>query len=400
MPPALMPSGLTPSVLIAPDKFKGSLAADAVARAVADGLRAAAPHARVTTLALADGGEGSVAAACTGRFRAETVVVTGPVGQPVTASVARDGRTVLVEAAAVCGLGLLPQGRTAPLTATSRGIGEAVRHALAGGADTLVLALGGVATTDGGAGLLQSLGAVLADADGTPVDPGGRGLTDLHHVDLTEARAALAGVDLILATDVDNPLLGAHGTAAVYGPQKGATAADVRELDAALTGFVRRLAAAGVPDADGLARTAGAGAAGGLGYAGLLLGGRVRSGADHFLTLLGADELLADADLVITGEGSLDEQSLSGKLPVALARRARRQGVPVHAVAGRCTLSPEQAGAHFRSVQALTDLTDEDCATDSALSAQLLARYGRAVAERWIGGCGEGAVPAARLTLT
>ncbi|MET7481215.1 glycerate kinase, partial [Streptomyces sp. NPDC005648] len=190
----------------------------------------------------------------------------------------------------------------------------------------------------------------------------------------------------VLATDVDNPLLGPHGTAAVYGPQKGATEDDVRELDAALSHFVRRLEAAGVPDAAGLARTAGAGAAGGLGYAGMLLGGQVRSGAEYFLELLGADELLADADFVVTGEGSLDEQSLAGKLPVALAGRARRWGVPVHAVAGRCTLPPERGAAHFDSVQALTELTDEDCAHDSALSARLLAQCGRALAERWTGG--------------
>ncbi|MFF1292630.1 MULTISPECIES: glycerate kinase [unclassified Streptomyces] len=377
-----------PSVLIAPDKFKGSLTADAVARAVADGILAAAPHTRVTRLALADGGEGSVAAACAGRFRAETVTLTGPTGRPVTACVAAEGRTLLVEASAVCGLGVLPDGRTAPLTATSRGIGEAIQYALAGEADTIVLALGGVATTDGGAGLLQSLGAVLACADGTPIGPGGQGLAGLHTVDLGKARTALAGVDLLLATDVDNPLLGARGAAAVYGPQKGATAKDVGALDTALTGFVRRLEAAGVRDAARLARTAGARAAGGLGYAGMLLGGRVYSGADYFLTLLGADELLADADLVVTGEGSLDEQSLAGKLPVALARRAQRRGVPVHAVAGRCTLPPERTAAHFRSVQALTDLTDQECATDSTLSAQLLTRYGRALADRWIGGSG------------
>ncbi|WP_371657692.1 glycerate kinase [Streptomyces sp. NBC_00280] len=374
------------SVLVAPDKFKGSLSADEVAHALERGLREAAPHTRVTRLALADGGEGSVAAACAGRFRAETVIVSGPTGRPVTAPVAIDGRTVLVEAAAVCGLGVLPEGREAPLTATSRGIGQAVQYALAGEADTIVLALGGVATTDGGAGLLQSLGAVLARADGTPIGPGGQGLADVHTVDLAPARAALAGVDLVLATDVDNPLLGPTGTAAVYGPQKGASERDVRELDAALGTFVRRLEAAGVPDASRLARSAGAGAAGGLGYAGMLLGGRVCSGADYFLTLLGADALLAASDFVVTGEGSLDEQSLSGKLPVALARRARRQGVAVHAVAGRCTLPAERAAAHFRSVQALTELTDQDCANDSALSARLLARCGRTLADRWIGG--------------
>lgn len=379
-----MPSAApTPNVLIAPDKFKGSLTSDAVARAVEAGLLEAAPHARVTRLALADGGEGSVAAACAGRFHTETVTVTGPTGRPRSAPVAVDGRTVLVEAAAICGLGVLPDGRKAPLTATTRGIGQAIRHALAGGADTVVLALGGVATTDGGAGLLQSLGAVLARQYGTPIAPGGRGLAALHTADLTPARTALAGVDLVLATDVDNPLLGPNGTAPVYGPQKGATEHDVRELDEALAHFVRRLEAAGVSDAARLARTAGAGAAGGLGYAGMLLGGRVRSGADYFLSLLGVDELLADADFVVTGEGSLDEQPLSGKLPVALASRARRWGVPVHAVAGRCTLPPDRTAAHFHSVQALTELTDEDCANDGALSARLLTRCGRTLAERW-----------------
>jgi len=372
------------SVLIAPDKFKGSLSADEAARALERGLLGGAPHARISRLALADGGEGSVAAACAGRFSPEEITVSGPTGRPVTAEVAVYGRTVLIEAAAICGLGMLPGGRKMPLTATSQGIGQALRYALAGGADTIVLALGGVATTDGGAGLLQSLGATLAGEDGTPIGPGGAGLTDLRAVDLAEARAALAGVDLVLATDVDNPLLGTTGTAAVYGPQKGATASEVRELDDALAGFVRRLEAAGVTEAAGLAEVPGAGAAGGLGYAGMLLGGRVSSGADYFLTLLGADDLLARSDFVVTGEGSLDDQSLSGKLPVALARRARRLGVEVHAVAGRCTLPADRTAAHFRSVQALTDLTDQDCARDSALSARLLAQCGRTLADRWI----------------
>jgi glycerate kinase len=205
------------SVLIAPDKFKGSLSADDVGLALERGLLDGAPHARVRRLALADGGEGSVAAACSGRFSPETITVTGPTGQPLTARVAVDGRTVIIEAAAVCGLGVLPGGHKAPLTATSSGLGQAVQYALAGEADTIVLALGGVATTDGGAGLLQSLGAVLAREDGTPVGPGGRELAGLHTVDLTEARAALAGVDLLLATDVDNPLLGPTGTA----PRRG-----------------------------------------------------------------------------------------------------------------------------------------------------------------------------------
>ncbi|MET9764137.1 glycerate kinase [Streptomyces sp. NPDC006372] len=372
------------SVLIAPDKFKGSLGADEVARALERGLLEAAPDAHVVRLPLADGGEGSVAAACAGRFRREEITVTGPTGQPVAASVAVRGRTVLIEAAAVCGLGVLPGGRKAPLTATSHGVGQAIGYAVAGGAETIVLALGGVATTDAGAGLLESLGALLAREDGTRVGPGGGGLADLRTADLAGARAALKGVELVLATDVDNPLLGPAGAARVYGPQKGASPQDVRKLDDALAGFVRRLAA-DVPDAARIAESPGAGAAGGLGYAGMLLGGRVRSGADYFLTLLGADELLAASDFVVTGEGSLDEQSLSGKLPVALARRARTHGTQAHAVAGRCALPADRTAAHFRSVQALTDLTDQDCAHDSALSARLLAQCGRALADRWIG---------------
>ncbi|MGX1471686.1 UNVERIFIED_CONTAM: glycerate kinase [Streptomyces canus] len=373
------------SVLIAPDKFKGSLSADEAARALERGLLEAAPRTQVDRLALADGGDGSVAAACAGRFSPEEITVTGPTGRPVTAEVAVHGRTVLIEAAAICGLGMLPGGRKTPITATSRGVAQALQYALAGGADTIVLALGGVATTDGGAGMLQSLGAMLAREDGTPIGRGGAGLADLRTVHLAEARAALAGVDLVLATDVDNPLLGPAGTAAVYGPQKGATASEVRELDDALSGFVRRLAASGVAEAAGLAEVPGAGAAGGLGYAGMLLGGRVCSGAEYFLSLLGADELLARSDFVVTGEGSLDEQSLSGKLPVALARRARQLGVTVHAVAGRCTLPADRTAAYFRSVQALTDLTERDCASDSALSAHLLVQCGRTLADRWIG---------------
>ncbi|GGZ32620.1 glycerate kinase [Streptomyces poonensis] len=375
------------SVLIAPDKFKGSLSADEVALALQRGLLEGAPHLRVDRLALADGGEGSVAAACSAGFTAREVTVTGPTGDPVTAAVAVRGRTVLVEAAAICGLGVLPGGRTAPLTATSRGVGEAIGHVLAdpaGTPDTIVLALGGVATTDGGAGLLQALGAALHRADGSLAGPGGGGLAGLRTAGLGSARDAFAGVDLVLATDVDNPLLGPRGAAAVYGPQKGAGERDVRRLDAALGHFVRRLEADGATGAAALAEAPGAGAAGGLGFAGMLLGGRVRPGADYFLTLLGADRLLDGSDLVVTGEGSLDEQSLSGKLPVALARRAGERGVPVHAVAGRCTLPAARTAAHFRSVQALTDLTDRDCARDSALSARLLAQCGRALAERWI----------------
>lgn len=386
------------SVLIAPDKFKGSLTADEVARALEKGLLSRAPQTRITRLPLADGGEGSVSAARAGGFSTWEATVTGPTGQPLTASLAfRDG-TVLIEAAQICGLGVLPGGRRASLTATSRGLGEAVLHALARRPDTIVLALGGVATTDGGAGMLQALGAGLNRAGGAPVSPGGGGLVELATADIGAAVKALACVELVVATDVDNPLLGPQGTAAVYGPQKGANEGDVRLLDDALDVFVRRLEECGAVGARQAATAPGAGSAGGLGFAGLLLGGQIHSGAEYFLTLLGADRVLEGADLVVTGEGSLDEQTLSGKLPVALARRARERGVPVHAVAGRCVLPGHRTDPYFRSVQTLADLTDQDTAHNSELSARLLAYCGEVIAGRWstgTAGAAARAVPAA-----
>ncbi|MFC6066391.1 glycerate kinase [Streptomyces ochraceiscleroticus] len=384
------------SVLIAPDKFKGSLTADEVATALEAGLLSQAPGTHVRRLPLADGGEGSVAAARAAGFITRHVTVTGPTGQPVTAALGFRGGTVVIEAAQICGLGVLPEERKAPLTATSYGLGEAIRYAIAGKLnagtgtgttpDTIVLALGGVATTDGGAGMLQALGAYLHRAGGEPVGRGGAGLGELATADLAPAVRALTGTELVITTDVDNRLLGPRGAAAVYGPQKGANDADVRLLDDCLDRFVRVLEQCGTPHSREAAAAPGSGAAGGLGYAARLLGGRVRSGADYFLTLLGADRLLDRSDFVITGEGSLDEQSLSGKLPVALARRAQRRGVPVHAVAGRCTLPDSRTHPYFRSVQALADLTDEDSAHDSALSARLLSSCGQMIADRWIGG--------------
>ncbi|MDH6436471.1 glycerate kinase [Streptomyces sp. SAI-144] len=199
------------SVLISPDKFKGSLSADEAARALERGLLEAAPRIQVDRLALSDGGEGSVAAACAGRFSPEKITVTGPNGRSVTAEVAVHGRIVLIEAAAICGLAMLPGGRKMPLTATSRGIGQALRYALAGGADTIVLALGGVATTDGGAGMLQSLGAVLAEEDGTPIGPGGAKFV-LRPEDLSVVVASNLNADIL--SDLGSALAGSLGLAA------------------------------------------------------------------------------------------------------------------------------------------------------------------------------------------
>lgn len=364
-------------VLVAPDKFKGSLTAAQVAEALATGLRHETPGIEVRALPLADGGDGSVAAALSAGFQAVTVPITGPTGNPTTTTVAFDGTTAVVEVATTSGLQMLPAGQPAPLTSSSVGVGQAVRAMLARRPARVVLALGGSATTDGGAGMLSALGVVFRDALGRPFVPTGGTLGEIADVDLT-GLVDLAGVELLAANDVQNPLLGPDGAAAVYGPQKGATPADVEALDDGLGCLIRRLWEVGWPAAEA-AGVPGAGAAGGLGYAAMLLGARMVSGADFFLDLLGFDTQVTGCDLVITGEGKLDTQTLSGKLPVVVARRAAP--VPVIAVVGHNALDADRLPAHgIKQVYALSAMTEADSATDPQLSAALLRRTGRAIA--------------------
>ncbi|MYZ06278.1 glycerate kinase, partial [Streptomyces sp. SID2999] len=247
--------------------------------------------------------------------------------------------------------------------------------ALDSGARTVVLGVGGSATTDGGAGMLTALGARFLDERGEPVGPGGGGLADLAEADLTGLDPRLASVELILASDVDNPLTGPHGAAAVYGPQKGASPADVPLLDDALARFAAVLA----PD---LADRPGAGAAGGVGYAALLLGARFRAGIEVMLDVLGFAEALARADLVITGEGALDDQTLHGKAPAGVAAAARAAGKEVIAVCGRLTLPPETL--HRAGITAAYPLTalEPDPATCIAQAGPLLEQVASRVAER------------------
>lgn len=311
------------TVLLAPDKFKGSLDAAQVAAALAEGLREASPDVGVRTVPVADGGDGTVAALLSRGWRALPVEVTGPEGRPVATRVALRGPTAVVESASTSGLALLGSRPLRPLTASSRGVGEAIAAAVHAGAKEVVVGVGGTACTDGGAGMLAALGARVVDAAGAPVPDGGIGLAAVATVDLAPARRRLGGVTLTVATDVDNPLTGPDGAAAVYGPQKGATADDVRFLDDALRHWARV-----VGGGPGLA---GAGAGGGLGY-GLLagLGGTVRSGVDLVLELVGFQDDARSADLVVTGEGSLDEQSLRGKAVMGVLRATA-------AVRGRAT---------------------------------------------------------------
>ncbi|MEU8804282.1 glycerate kinase [Spirillospora sp. NPDC048819] len=342
-------------VVVAPDKFKGSLTARRVAGHVAAGLRVAAPGLDVVELPVADGGDGTVDAALSAGFRSVPVIAEGPTGEPVTTAFAlRDGVAV-VEMADVSGLSRLPGGRLDPLRAGSRGTGQVVRAALDAGARTVVLGLGGSASTDGGAGLAQALGARVRRDDGRDVERGGAGLLDVAEVDLRGLHPKIADTEFIVACDVDNPLLGPRGAAAVYGPQKGAGPGDVAVLDRALARWAAQVARATGADH---AATPGAGAAGGVGFAALaLLGAAPRPGIDIVLELVGYADRLRGARLVITGEGSLDEQTLSGKAPAGVAAAAARAGVPVAAVAGRTTLAaPDLAAAGISRVYALSDL--------------------------------------------
>ncbi|MGW6416451.1 glycerate kinase [Streptomyces sp. NPDC055055] len=332
-------------VLVAADKFKGSLTAVQVAERVTAGLRRVVPGLSVETLPVADGGDGTVAAAVAAGFERREVRVTGPLGEQVTAAFALRGTTAVVEMAEASGLQLLPRGVFAPLTATTYGSGELLRAALDAGATTLVFGVGGSATTDGGAGMLAALGARFLDADGEPVGPGGAALADLATADLAGLDPRFADVDLILASDVDNPLTGPKGAPAVYGPQKGATPDDVRTLDAALAHFATVLEKAVGPKAAEAALAPGAGGAGGIGYGALILGASFRPGIELMLEVLGFAPALERATLVITGEGSLDEQTLHGKAPAGVAAAARAVGKDVVAVCGRLALSPEALGA-------------------------------------------------------
>jgi glycerate 2-kinase len=342
-------------VLVAADKFKGSLTAVEVAERVTAGLRRVVPDVEVTALPVADGGDGTVAAAVAAGFERREVRVAGPLGHEITAAFAlRDGMAV-VEMAEASGLQRLPAGVFAPLTASTYGSGELLRAALDAGARTIVFGVGGSATTDGGAGMLTALGAHFLDEDGEPVPPGGGGLADLARADLADLDPRLSSVDLIFASDVDNPLTGPKGAPAVYGPQKGASPDDVEILDGALTHCAAVLEAALGPRAAECAAAPGAGAAGGVGYGALLLGARFRPGIEVMLDVLGFGPALERADLVITGEGSLDLQTLHGKAPAGVAAAARAAGKEVVAVCGRLSLPPEALGrAGIRRAYPLT----------------------------------------------
>lgn len=374
----------TRRVLVAPDKFKGSLTAVQVAEHVTAGLRRVVPDLEVERLPVADGGDGTVDAAVAAGFERREVRVTGPLGDEVTAAFALRGDTAVVEMAEAGGLQRLPAGVLAPLTASTYGSGELLRAALDAGARTIVFGVGGSATTDGGAGMLSALGARFLGAEGKPVPPGGEGLAELAEADLSGLDRRLGSVELVLASDVDNPLTGPKGAAAVYGPQKGASPDEVRTLDAALTHFTKVLEEAVGARAAEYAVSPGAGAAGGVGYGALLLGARFRPGIEVMLEVLGFAPALRRASLVITGEGSLDEQTLHGKAPAGVAGAARAAGKEVVAVCGRLALAPEDLDrAGIRRAYALTQL-EPDVSRCVADAGPLLERVGERIARDFL----------------
>ncbi|WP_104137609.1 glycerate kinase [Arthrobacter sp. ZGTC131] len=415
-------------IVIAPDKFKGSLSAPDVARHLEEGLQAGFRTAglgplEVLRIPVADGGEGTLDAAVGSGFTRRSAVVSGPTGLPLTAEFAVRGREAVIEMAAASGLAVLPGGAgetsaggsgagvsgggvaggpdsATAKAATSLGTGELIRAALDAGCRQIILGVGGSANTDGGAGVLQGLGAILFDADGNELPLGGAALADLASIDFSGFDSRLDETRFVLASDVDNPLLGPEGAPAIFGPQKGATPEDVRALDAALANFVQVLADEIGPRAVKAADAPGAGAAGGVGYAAIaVLAATRRPGIDVVLEFTELADRMAGADLVITGEGSLDEQSLLGKTPMGVARAAALAGVPVLAVCGRTTLTPEQQqDSGFRQVYPLTALeakVDICIAEAATLLEQLGTNIGLELAETAPANAAAGSTPPA-----
>ncbi|PMH67378.1 glycerate kinase [Vibrio splendidus] len=335
-------------IVIAPDSFKESLSAVSVAACIEKGFREIFPDAEYVTLPLADGGEGTVDVLLQGLAgQKRTHQVEGPLGALVHAewamlepSDSNPNKTALIEIAAASGLDLLKPEQRDPLIASSFGTGQLILEAIERGAQTIILGLGGSATNDGGAGIVQALGGRLLDSkgqddDGQELNRGGAALAELASIDLTGLDSRCADVELIVACDVDNPLCGDNGASHVFGPQKGATPEQVLMLDKALANFAQISEKQGCVSDDPVHKRMGYGAAGGTPMGlGLLFNMQIKPGIEMVLDVLQADEVLKGADLVITGEGQMDNQTLQGKTPYGIAKRASLQGIPTIGIAG------------------------------------------------------------------
>ncbi len=330
-------------IIIAPDSFKGTLSATDAAGAIAAGIRQILPDAILQLMPLADGGEGTLDAILSATQGERcTALVTGTQGEAVSAAYGlfddANGRIAILEAAQV--VGLTQAGNSNVMQRSTRGLGELMRHCLERNVRRFMIGLGGSSTNDGGAGVLAALGVKWLDQSDAEIAPTPQGLALLHHADFSNLDARLAASEIVLMTDVDNPLCGANGATATFGPQKEVRAEDVPTLDARLA-HLAQLCDAWAGGA--VSQQAGAGAAGGLGYAFLLLGAQRRPGAEVVCELMQLDAALQDADWVITGEGKSDAQTLHGKLPLVVAQHARRARVPVSLLSGAIEASSRTA---------------------------------------------------------
>ena len=372
------------SILIAPDSFKECLPAWEVAEAIARGWRRVYPEDALICLPMADGGEGTVEAfvRATGGTRS-TSTVTGPLGTPVEAvwGVLGDGTTAIIEMAAASGLHLVPLDQRDPRMTTSRGTGELIAAALDAGCRRILVGLGGSATNDGGAGMVSALGYRFMDADGQPLEDGGGALAHLAAIDDSGVHPRLVATEIIALCDVTNPLLGEHGATAIYGPQKGTTPAIAAELEAALNHFAditENFAGHSARD------TPGSGAAGGLGFGMRVFAHATLSpGLEQLAEACGLDALLEHADLIITGEGRLDEQTASGKLCMRVANRSMKHGVPCVALVG--ALQGEVRSLHKEGLTAAFSITPRPMPLEEAMAktAEHLEAAGENLARLW-----------------
>ncbi|MGG7872048.1 glycerate 2-kinase [Klebsiella aerogenes] len=325
-------------IVIAPDSYKESLSASEVAQAIEKGFREIFPDAQYVSVPLADGGEGTVEAMIAAtQGTAHTALVTGPLGEKVNArwGMSGDGTTAFIEMAAASGLALVPPEKRNPLITTSRGTGELILQALEHGATSIIIGIGGSATNDGGAGMMQALGAKLCDANGSDIGNGGGSLNCLNSIDVSSMDPRLKHCAIRVACDVTNPLIGEQGASRIFGPQKGATEALIDELDNNLAHYasvIKKSLRVEVKDVPG------AGAAGGMGAALMaFLGAELRSGIEIVTTALNLEEHIHDCTLVVTGEGRLDSQSINGKVPIGVAKVAKKYHKPVIGIAGSLT---------------------------------------------------------------
>ncbi len=354
-------------IVTAIDSFKGSLSSRQAGEAAREGILRVFPTASVQVFPIADGGEGTAAVlteAVGGTTR--TVTVTGPLGAPVEAryGVSADGVTAYMDMASAAGITLIGECERDPLCATTYGVGEMIADALSNGCRRIVMGIGGSATNDGGAGMLEALGFGLLDENGAPIARGAKGLSRLARITTDGALAALSNCDILVACDVTNPLCGENGCSTVYGPQKGATPSMVRDMDAWLENYAA-LVKTVIPSADDTA--AGAGAAGGIGFALCsFLKARLQSGIALIAAETGLAAALEMADIVLTGEGRLDEQTAMGKAPVGVARLAKTYGKPVFAFAGGVTNGAR--ACHDEGIDAYFPIVRGVCTLEQALN--------------------------------